>query len=210
MADDLTPTDYAFLILLDIEREEISNTDLNDHHGVRLVGASCTRLNAGGYVISKTDQRPYRHAISPKGIKVLKVPLEVAGDGEGVEESKLGAKELPFWAALAALHEYHLNDGDKPRTLAPLRDEQSLERQIRGAYADLATEPGAWVSLSRLRPLFDNVSKADLDKALRSLLDAPDVNLEPEANQSRLTSSERRAAVRIGGEDRHLLSIGVR
>jgi hypothetical protein len=45
---------------------------------------------------------------------------------------------------------------------------------------------------------------------LTSLLDAPDVNLEPEPNQKTLKPEDRRAAVRIGGEDRHLLAIGMR
>jgi hypothetical protein len=152
MADDLTPTDYAFLILLKIEGREIDNTEMGKRYGVKLLGPDCTRLNGEGYVVSETAHRPYRHALTQKSLKVL--------------------------------------DG-------------------RSAYADLAAEPGAWVSLSRLRPLFGDVSKAELDKALGHLLDAPDVNLEPEPNQKTLKPEDRRAAVRIGGEDRHLLAIGM-
>jgi len=193
MADDLTPTDYAFLILLKIEGREISNTEMDNIHGVRLIGEDFARLNGRGYVDSDTKRRPYRHTLHPNGSKLLDSPLKVA------KEDK--QKENPLWAALSALHECHLPDGSRPRT---------LDERIRAAYADLATQPGAWVSLSRLRPLFDEVSKADLDTALRRLLDAPDVNLEPEPNQKTLTVKDRRAAVRIGGEDRHLLAIGMR
>ena len=77
-------------------------------------------------------------------------------------------------------------------------------------YAELTTEPGAWVSLSRLRPRFADVSQRELDTALERLLDAPDVEIEPEDNQKTLSVGERKAAVLIGGEQRHLLSIGLR
>jgi hypothetical protein len=35
-----------------------------------------------------------------------------------------------------------------------------------------------------------------------------DVNLVPESNQKILSDLDRRSAVRIGGQDKHLLSIG--
>ncbi len=200
---ELTPTDYAFLVLLKIEGREVSNTELSELHGVRLIGANLARLNGAGCVVSDTKHRPYRHTIDAKGSKVLDGPLELAEDGAQGKEDKRTDREKQLWAALSALHAYHLHGGTRPRT-------PGLDERIRAAYADLATQPGAWVSLSRLRPLFDEVSKADLDTALRRLLDAPDVNLEPEPNQKTLTVKDRRAAVRIGGEDRHLLAIGMR
>jgi hypothetical protein len=203
MADDLTPTDYAFLILLKIEGREINNTELFKIHGVRLVGDNLARLNGTGYVASETKRRPYRHALDPSSAKVLDHPLELA-------EDKLNEKEKQLWAALSALHKHQLSAGNGAPAPAPVHDGRRLDERIRSAYADLAAEPGAWVSLSRLRPLFGDVSKAELDKALASLLDAPDVDLEPEPNQKTLKPEERRAAVRIGGEDRHLLAIVMR
>jgi hypothetical protein len=207
---DLTPTDYAFLILLKIESREISNKELDERHGVRLVGGNVARLNGAGYVVSETKRRPYRHTLDPKGAKVLDVPFTLAEDGAKAKENKLNEKEQQLWAALSALHNHHLGTGNGKPALAPVHDGRSLDERIRSAYADLAAEPGAWVSLSRLRPLFGDVSKAELDKALASLLDAPDVDLEPEPNQKTLKPEDRRAAVRIGGEDRHLLAIGMR
>jgi hypothetical protein len=205
MADDLTPTDYAFLILLKIEGREIDNTEMGKRYGVKLLGPDCTRLNGEGYVVSETAHRPYRHALTQKSLKVLDGRLEIVkGDGR---KDKRGSKEDSLWAALSALHNHSLHAGDGAPT--PVHDGPALDERIRSAYADLAAEPGAWVSLSRLRPLFGDVSKAELDKALGHLLDAPDVNLEPEPNQKTLKPEDRRAAVRIGGEDRHLLAIGM-
>lgn len=205
---DLTPTDYAFLILLKIEGREISNTELAKLHGVRLVGANFARLNGAGCIDTKQKPTPYRHTLTQKGAKLLGDPLQITEDGAEAKESKLGEKEKPLWAALAALHKYNLRVGnDAP---APVHDGRRLDERIRSAYAALAAEPGAWVSLSRLRQLFGDVSKAELDKALGNLLNATDVNLEPEPNQKTLKPEDRRAAVRIGGEDRHLLAIGMR
>jgi hypothetical protein len=208
MADDLTPTDYAFLILLNIEGREISNAELSKLHGVRLIGPSLVRLNAAGYVVSETKRRPYRHTLDSKGAKVLGLPFELAEDEGGAKEHKLSERETQLWAALSALHNLHLDNGHS--AAVSVHDGRRLDERIRSTYADLAAEPGAWVSLSRLRPLFSDVSKAELDKALKDLLNAPDVNLEPEPNQKTLKPEDRRAAVRIGGEDRHLLAIGMR
>jgi hypothetical protein len=80
---------------------------------------------------------------------------------------------------------------------------------VRNAYAALAAEPGAWVALARLRPFFGDVPRADLDEALRRLNRAADVNIVPESNQKILTAVDIAAAIEIGGQDKHLLAIGV-
>lgn len=84
-----------------------------------------------------------------------------------------------------------------------------LDNQVWDAYHELATDPGAFVALSRLRQRLDGngASKADVDKSLNRLLDNPDVQLEPEDNQKMLRLEDRAAAVFIGGENRHLLQI---
>jgi hypothetical protein len=204
MADDLTPTDYAFLILLMIEGRQISNKEMKERHGVTLISPTYQRLNGAGLVDSKTARRPYLHELTKQGRKALGVPLEVGED----KKKRSNPEADKLWAALSALHKYHLGGKDQPQAPQPVHD--GLGDRIRTAYADLAAEPGAWVSLTRLRPLFSDVSKADLDKALELLLDAPDVDLEPEPNQKTLRVADRKAAVNIGGEDRHLLAIGMR
>ncbi|GAA3195186.1 hypothetical protein ACFO1B_03045 [Dactylosporangium siamense] len=202
MAGDLTPTDYAFLILLQIEGREISNKELDTAYGVRLIGDSYARLNGLGYVDSQKVGSTYHHTLSKTGTKLL--GGQIAEDRS--DKGKSNGREQQLWAALSALHNAQL---DRPR-VAAVNGHRGLEERIRAAYAELTTEPGAWVSLSRLRPRFADVSKDDLDKALERLLDSPDVELEPEDNQKTLKVEERRAAVRIGGENRHLLSIGLR
>ncbi|MFG2039426.1 hypothetical protein [Dactylosporangium sp. NPDC048998] len=203
MAGELTRTDYAFLILLNIEGREVSNAELDRAYGVRLVGESYARLNGLGYVDTRKSGSTYHHTLSSSGSKLLGSPIMVTDDGAEPKKGRGNGREQQLWAALWALH------NSRPR-MAELNGHRGLDQRIRAVYAELATEPGAWVSLSRLRPRFGDVSRSELDKALERLLDASDVELEPEENQKTLSVEERRAAVRIGGEHRHLLSIGMR
>jgi hypothetical protein len=130
-------------------------------------------------------------------------------------------KARAIGGALAALHA-NLRDRVLPRTgyhnltelfsrtdIAPREPATNLEARLRAAYAALAAEPRAGVALARLRPFFADLPKSDVDEALRWLNRAPDVNLFPEENQKSLTDADRTAAVHLGGQDKHLLAIGV-
>ncbi|TNC21780.1 hypothetical protein [Amycolatopsis alkalitolerans] len=79
--------------------------------------------------------------------------------------------------------------------------------QLRDAYRTLAPRPGAWVGLARLRDALPQVSRQQFDEAMLQLDLLPHVYLIPEANRKALTSADRKAAIHVGGEDKHLLSI---
>ena len=88
------------------------------------------------------------------------------------------------------------------------------ERHVRQAYAKLRnqqTHPDLfeWVSLTRLRPELEarGMSRAEQDEALRAIFRMEGVNLVPENNQSSLTPADRAAAIRIGGQEKYLISI---
>ncbi|WP_336217052.1 hypothetical protein [Nonomuraea sp. LPB2021202275-12-8] len=215
MSDDLSPADYAILVLLQIEDREISNTELNKLYGVRLVSPAYEKLNAAGYVVSKTDRRPYRHSLADKGARVLGKPL-VLGEEQAEAAGRRSTSEKQLWAALAAKHQENLDlraavgDADRSDDGARSQDLRSLDERIRAVYDQVADDPGDWVSLTKIRSLLGDVSKADLDKALEQMLGAPDVRLESEIHRHRLGKREKEASVRIGGEDRHKLAIGLR
>lgn len=82
-----------------------------------------------------------------------------------------------------------------------------VDGRVEAAYESLAARPGAWVSLTRLRSALPDVSRHEMDEALRRLQLQPQAYLIPEANQKILSAADREAAVHIGGEDKHLLSI---
>ena len=64
-----------------------------------------------------------------------------------------------------------------------------------------------WVSLTKLRQLLRDISKADIDAALRQMSRNRQVNLVPDSNQKTLTNEDRESAVQIGGEYKHLMSM---
>ena len=68
--------------------------------------------------------------------------------------------------------------------------------------------PGSWVRLSALRPWLGDLPRGTLDAELDRMIEQNDVQLMGELNQRTLSDEDRRAAVDIGGEPRHLLRIG--
>ncbi|MEE4021585.1 MarR family transcriptional regulator [Gordonia sp. PKS22-38] len=92
----------------------------------------------------------------------------------------------------------------------PLTEQKAaspLEERIRGAYAELAARPGAWVTLSALRAGLDDVDAATLDSALVNLQRAPGVSLIPQEDRALLTDADRAAAVIVGTQACHLFAI---
>lgn len=92
------------------------------------------------------------------------------------------------------------------RTVAANTD-VDIETRIRTAYHRLAREPKAFVSLTRLRADLAGLDRSAVDDTLSSLYREQKINLVPEANQKTLTDQDRSAALHIGGQNRHMVTI---
>jgi hypothetical protein len=206
MAAELTSAEYAYLIILRAEDRELSNSEMEEIYGVRLKSPEYAKLNADGYIVSRTRPSPYRHLITDKGVRALAEPLTL-DQGRVPDGGRRSAKERElYWAAMLAQQKLLLRAPVKSRG-APSAD---LAARVRAAYHDLTGGPGEWLKLANLRARLADVSRTELDKTLEQMLDSPDVQLEPEPFGHRIGPEERNAAVHIGGEDRHKLAIGVR
>ena len=64
-----------------------------------------------------------------------------------------------------------------------------------------------WVSLADVRALVLDLLPEEVDAVLVRMARRPDVRLAGEPNRKALTDDDHAAAVQVGGEDRHLLSI---
>lgn len=84
-----------------------------------------------------------------------------------------------------------------------------VKTAIRSAYSSLAASKTAgWVSLTRLRQsLPSQYGRAEVDQALKEMSRAQEAVLSPDSNQKTLTAADRSAALYMGGEDKHLISI---
>lgn len=97
-------------------------------------------------------------------------------------------------------------DAADGRAVAPKTD-VDIETRIRSAYHRLASEPKAFVSLTRLRADLAGLDRGAVDDVLSSLYREQKINLIPEANQKALTGEDRSAALHIGGQNRNHLAI---
>jgi hypothetical protein len=82
------------------------------------------------------------------------------------------------------------------------------KERIRSVYHELRkTSANEWVSLKQLREMLADLPRAQQDIALTLLGREPGVNIIPESNQKTLTGPDRAAAVTIGNQEKHLISI---
>lgn len=83
---------------------------------------------------------------------------------------------------------------------------ETIERgAIAEAYLELAGGDGEFVSIRRMRELTAG-RVADLDAALIGMYCGGEINLIPQSAQQSLSEADRAAAVRCGGESKHLMS----
>lgn len=208
---DLTPSESAILVVLLSEARDISNKELKERFGFTLTGKSREKLNGLDLVTSWTVGQTYWHRLGDGGWDRFQKPLNFDGARPRAFGAALGS-------LLAAIHR-DLERSNRslamafPPDLAGLSPRPvattNLTARIREAYHATATEPRAWVSIADIRRKLGDVSRGELDAALRELERAADVNIVPESNQKALTDEERRSAVTIGDQAKHFLAIGV-
>ncbi|KQU58991.1 hypothetical protein ASG84_14870 [Rhodococcus sp. Leaf278] len=212
--EELNGTEAAVLLVLMAEASPVKNSELKTM-GPELAKPSRDKLKNAGLIEVNTSVRPMTLELTDKGWRTCG---ELIG-GEPPARSTGAGKAM--FTVLAGLRRWldrtdsrpadvFSPRGDEPATEpAPEKSDETvdLEASIRGAYARLAREPGSTVRLSRLRNELHDIPRTDLDDALTRLRRAPDVSLIPEENQKTLTDEERAAAVVVGNQQNHLLSI---
>jgi hypothetical protein len=217
MADDnLTPSEEAMLLLLMVEAREIGNAELKERYGTTLTGKSRERLADLKLIESRRGLRgAYFHQLSERGwarcnerINVGEVRPRAAG--HALTEVLAGLQRYLNLKGLKMAHVFAPDTVAEPVAAQPgTTSAGDLEAEIRKAYRALVAEPGDWVSLADLRPLLGDVDKKAVDRTLTKMIEeSRDVNLVPESNQKQLTDHVKDAAVWIGGQNKHLISIG--
>ncbi|GAA1620971.1 hypothetical protein [Actinoplanes couchii] len=93
-----------------------------------------------------------------------------------------------------------------PATSTRITADEVVKR-IRRGYRTVAPSPGAWARLADVRRELGDLDRAEVDGVLRLMVQLPGVRIEEETNQKTLTAEDRAAAVRIGNNEQHLLSI---
>ncbi|WP_284742788.1 hypothetical protein [Amycolatopsis sp. RTGN1] len=201
------PERSALLALMTLIREA-SNANLTDELGIKIKKEERQHLVELGYIKAwQTGRyRAWVHELTDEGWRRCGDELGSPTPKGAPKATRLQYSLTRRFAAFMARSDLRIADIfvlDDEST-APVAD---ITDRIRAAYTELATAPGAGVSLTRLRRAFADVARSDLDAALLRLALEPSVRLNPEFNQKTLTPADRAAALRTGGEDVHLLSI---
>jgi hypothetical protein len=203
---------------------EVPNPDIRARYGFSIDGEIRSRLKDEGYIDGERDGsrpgRPFLLHLEEKGWRWCREQLDSPPGPEmpknyrllyGILNSinfylqKSGQTFDDFFGVAAhatETHETTINVLD-----GTAKNATAIEDRIRSAYQELVSEPGGWVGLRRLRERLADVGRTELDEALLRLGLRPEVYLEREMNQKSLTDDDWAAAIRIGGEPKHLLSI---
>jgi len=219
----LSFSERAALLALMTLVDEAANPEIETKYGFSIDRKVRERLKADGYLTARRDGlrpgRPFVHSLEEKGWLWCRDEL-----------STPPAKEIPkayrlLYGVLNSIDIYMRRSGSTmadffsaeavPAAVAGVvpgmgnqtLDADSVERRIRSAYQELVPEPRGWIGLRSLRERLADLPRGDVDEGLLRLDLRPGVYLQPESDQKSLTDADREAAVRIGGEPKHLLSI---
>jgi hypothetical protein len=209
----LSLPETTILLLLMAEAREVSNPELAERYQRTLDGKERRRLNDLKLVESWKEGRRYVHVLTDAGWARCAEVIKAGSPPRGARPA-----DRTLFGVLAnlprgldrhglSLADLFARDADVAPATAPAPPDQPIEERVRAAYRQLATEPGDWVSLAQLRSLVDDVPKVEMDAVLVRMNRMPDVTFVPESNQKVLTRADREAAVTIGDQDKHLLSI---
>jgi hypothetical protein len=213
--DDLTVRQRAVLFALLGEARQVANPELEQLIGVRLDGADRRLLNARKYVESAKVGRAYVHELSDAGWRwcaqeLGSSPGERASSLERAHYKVFGLFARHLDAAGLTLADIAAPTPGAPASTAAAATAAAapdLTAFIDTGYRALAAKAGEFVSLRELRLRLTDRTRPEVDAALTAMFTAQRVNLIPQSNQQALSDADREAALRIGGEYKHLISI---
>lgn len=207
----LSMTERSALLVLMTFVEEASNPDIAARYGFSIDRKDRERLEKLGLLTIRLNTRPrrwYVHELTDLGWRWCREELATATPERAPRAYRLtygvlNCLDQHMRRSRLEMADVFVPHGDPAERQQP----PAVEERIRAAYAALVAEQDGWVNLNRLRIALADLSREAVDEALRRLDLQPRVYLIPEANQKTLSNAERAAGIRIGGEDKHLLSI---
>ena len=225
--EELSARERAALFALLAAARKLSNSELEARIGIRLEGKERRKLNDLKLVESEKPGREFVHELSDGGWRWCadEFATGLVGRGTILERSLyqvLGKFEQCMVAEKMSLADVMtLDTKTLPKGRHKRRDviaeglgakglgegHGDLAARIATAYRALAPYPSAFVKLRDLREQLADIPRPTLDAALGTMFAVRQVNLVPQSNQQALTDAERAAALRVGGEHKHLISI---
>ncbi|MFI5925621.1 hypothetical protein ACIA3K_06500 [Micromonospora sp. NPDC051543] len=210
------------LVALMTHVSEASNPDLYEQFRMRIEKSVRQELEEAGFIAWRKGLRgTIIHELTEKGWERARHELGSAAPDRVSSAWLLHYGTLTHLNRLLTAHNLQLADlyvgppgttdvDGQPALVGDDRvagEPDGIEDRVREAYLRLAETPGSLVSLARLRRSLEDVARDDLDRVLRTMDRRREIQLEPDPNRKALTQAVRDAAVVIGGEDKHLITI---
>ncbi|GIF75818.1 hypothetical protein [Asanoa siamensis] len=199
-----TPARQALIALM-LHVTEASNPDLRKLYRVTIDKSARDELSGEKLLTWKKGLRnAIFHELTDLGWARGRQELTLAPPDRGGAAWHLLYGTFRHLDGLMATNGYKLSDVFVGQDHGP----RSIEDRIRQAYGKLADEPGAFVSLARLRDELPDIPRKELDEALLVLDQQRAIQLDPDPNRKALSDRAKAAAIPLGGEDMHLITIG--
>ena len=198
MPETYSPQARAALMQLMLEDRAIPHKELDERFKIKLPPKVRGPLNDDELMSTSKEGGRLVHEITDRGVEWCMNDL-VGGDAPTRSGPLARAHAEMLRRVIGFLHRRGL--------LAEAVRSGDLESLIRAAYQDLAGAPEDWIRLARIRPRLNGADKSEVDDALLEMMKTGTVHLAPDSNTKMLTAEDRAAAVRIGGEDLHLIAI---
>ncbi|ROO60928.1 hypothetical protein EDC02_2847 [Micromonospora sp. Llam0] len=223
MSDEkLTMVETAALLILFAEDGELSNVKMTQEHGCKLEKRSREKLER--LKLIEVEGAPRRIVLRLSDAGWVRCRAEFAAGSPPPRSGSLGGA---LYAVLLRLDRFlnaqglsladFMNASKERGNETPVEepvagtgyrpDEAAVEERVRAAYHELARQAGDLVDLADLRDLVDDLDRADIDAALRRLHRRPGVTLVPEANQKAIDPRTRAAAVVVGDQPKHMITM---
>jgi hypothetical protein len=181
------------------EARELTNNELKDLAGFSLTGDDNKELEGLGLITTDRGHKPYSHTLTPEGEKVLDHIHTTAPPKGNSSIRSLFTLLANIQRATGLMSQLF-----KEKTSVAV----DVETRIRSAYAALPKQPDGWVGLADLRDRLVGLSRSEVDAALGAMARKSGVRIIPVANTQSLQQRDRDAALRLGDEDNHVISIG--
>ena len=199
------PERAVMIALMALNRETL-NSELKERYRLDLKKAARVKLNREGLVQSRSlPGKGFAHELTDAGwawvvaeLNAQQVPRR-AGSAGGALYALLNGLKVALDARGMVIQELFA-----PAAAGP---DASLRDRIRQAYRNLASRPWDWVELRDLRTQLGDWPRREVDLELIRMFREKDVNLTLHEDRGRLTQADREAALRLGVDDMHMISM---
>lgn len=209
----LTPKQLGALITLMAEARELSNNDMEEIANFRLKGDEWKTLKDCGLIDVHKIGQVLAFQLTESGWRYCKQLHDAAVNvGNSTAARSIFVLLAGLHRSLDRLRVSHADFFKQSAEAAPIEDavrssSHDVESRIRAVYQDLVREPGQWLGLADLRDHLTGLDPAAVNDTLRAMAQMKGVRIIPIANSKGLNARDRQAALRMGGEEHHALSI---